>query len=104
MIVRADGRRVGWLCTRIILLSCCGTNFQAQMATKLSASSNDFSSDCLLARISRRRILDRSSRTALQNNAQVAHPTRFERATFAFGAWRSIQLATGAMLSRPATQ
>jgi hypothetical protein len=46
--------------------------------------------------MSRRRILDRSSHTALQNNEKVAHPTRFERVTFAFGEQRfhwSIDLA-----------
>jgi hypothetical protein len=41
--------------------------------------------DCLLTRTRQNAILGLNARIALKNKEELAHPTRFERVTFAFG-------------------
>jgi hypothetical protein len=62
---------------------------------KFSAFGDDFPPDCLLA--GTRQSLSSSPRahTALEDKEKLAHPTRFERVTFAFGGqrpklWRNV--------------
>jgi len=44
--------------------------------------------DCLLTRTRQNAILGLNARIALKNKEELAHPTRFERVTFAFGGQR----------------
>jgi hypothetical protein len=48
-------------------LFCFGTNSPLQLASKVLALTDEFSSDCLLARMSRRWSFYRSAHKALQN-------------------------------------
>src|ERR1700704_216131 len=52
---------------------------------KLSALGDDFPPDCLLAGIRQSPIPSPRAPTALEDKEKLAHPTRFERVTFAFG-------------------
>jgi hypothetical protein len=78
VIEREDGRRVGLLCTRIIVL--CG------FRTKLSAFGDDFPPNRLLTRMTQSWSISPGAHIPLKNKKKLAHPTRFERVTFAFGA------------------
>jgi hypothetical protein len=52
---------------------------------KLSALGDDFHPNCLLAGIRQSPSSSPRAHTALEDNENLAHPTRFERVTFAFG-------------------
>src|SRR6266581_3718657 len=63
------------------------TSFQPTSSlAELSAFGDDFSSDfCLLTRTRQSWSFHPSARILGQNKGNLAHPTRFERVTFAFG-------------------
>src|SRR6266436_1821753 len=52
---------------------------------KLSTFGDDFPPDCLLAGIRQSPNSSPRAHTALEDKEKLAHPTRFERVTFAFG-------------------
>ena len=53
------------------------------------SGTDDFPPDCLLARTRQSRSFWPRTHIALNNKRQMAHPTRFEHVTFAFGGQRS---------------
>jgi hypothetical protein len=55
-------------------LFCFGTNSPLQLASKVLALTDEFSSDCLLARMSRRWRFYRSAHKALQNKEKPGGP------------------------------
>src|SRR5260221_14620470 len=52
---------------------------------KLSALGDDFPPDCLLAGVRQSPSSSPRADTVLEDKENLAHPTRFERVTFAFG-------------------
>jgi hypothetical protein len=61
---------------------------------KLSALGDDFHPDCLLVGIRQSPNSSPRAHTALEDKDNLAHPTRFERVTFAFGGQRSTYAAS----------